>query len=66
MDGDWIIVERMPGNVLTFLIKNSSVVDKLPKDAAPGSKAYTAVMDYVANKDMDGAWKEIGGGGNGE
>ncbi len=60
MDSDWVIVERKPGNVLVFLIKNSGVVNKLP-DCAPGSTAYTATMAYMANKDLDATWKPIGG-----
>ena len=59
MDNDWIIVERKEGNVLVFLIKNSGVTSKLP-DCAPGSTAYTATMNYMANKDLDGTWKQIG------
>ena len=58
---EWRIVKREPGNVLTFIIKNSGVIAKLPEEAAPGSSAYTATMSYMANKDLDGEWKPIGG-----
>lgn len=67
MDQDWIIVERKPGNVLTFLIKQQAnaqayndLTSKLPEEAAPGSTAYTATLSYMANKDLDGGWKQIG------
>jgi hypothetical protein len=58
---DYRIVERKPGNVLTVLIKDSTKTSKIPADAAPGSTAYTADMSYMANKDIDGTWKQIGG-----
>lgn len=61
MDEDWRIVKREPGNVFTFLIKSSDVTSKLPADAAPGSAAHTATLSYMAVKDLDGTWKQIGG-----
>lgn len=57
---DFRIVKRDPGNVLTVLIKNSGATASIPEEAAPGSTAYTADMSYIANKDLDGEWKQIG------
>lgn len=67
-NGNWIIVERKPGNVLTLLVRKGAdtteqneIISSLPDDAAPGSQCYTADMTYIANKDLDGTWTKIGG-----
>ena len=57
---DFRIVKRDPGNVLTVLIKNSGATASIPEEAAPRSTADTADMSYIANKDLDGEWKQIG------
>ena len=68
MDQDYIIVATEPGNIITYLLKEqasvaayNSVAASLPEEAAPGSKCYNATLSYMAMKDMDGAWKRIGG-----
>lgn len=58
---DYRIVEVKPGNVLSLLLKSSDKVSSLPEEAAPGSTAYTADLSYIAMKDIDGTWKQIGG-----
>ena len=58
---DYRIVERKTGNVLSIVIKDSNVTGSLPEDAAPGSVCYTADLSYMAMKDIDGTWVQIGG-----
>ena len=58
---DWRIVEVKPGRVLSVLVKDSAAVSEVPEDAAPGSVCYTADLAYMAMKDLDGEWKQIGG-----
>ena len=48
-------------NRTDVLIKKASVVNSLPDYLAPGSTAFTADMSYIATKDLDGSWKQIGG-----
>lgn len=58
---DYRIVEIKPGNVYSLLVRSSDKVSSLPADAAPGSTAYTADLSYMAMKDIDGTWQQIGG-----
>ena len=58
---DYRIVEVKPGNVLSVLVSGSDKVSKIPENAAPGSTCFTADLSYMAMKDIDGAWKQIGG-----
>lgn len=58
---DYRIVEAKPGNVLSVLVKSSESAGSIPEYAAPGSTCYTADLSYMAIKDIDGTWKQIGG-----
>ena len=41
------------------LVSAESDVAELPDRFAPGSVVYTADMEYVAVKDLDGTWAEV-------
>ena len=41
------------------LVASESDVAELPDRFAPGSVAYTADMEYIAVKDLDGTWAEV-------
>ena len=68
MSNDFMILESSsrkatPDGVISALIRNAGVLDTDPqaRDAAPGSTAYTADMSFMAMKDPDGVWQQIGG-----
>ena len=41
------------------LVSSSSEVSSLPERFAPGSVAYTADLNYIAIKALNGTWTEV-------
>ena len=54
-DPEWY-ADKQTGEVL---VSAESDMDELPERFAPGSVAYTADMEYIAVKDLDGTWAEV-------
>lgn len=48
-------------NKAEVMIESQSDLNDLPANLAVGSVAYTASLDAVYMKGIDGAWTEIGG-----
>ena len=54
-DHDWDADKQ----TVEVLVSAESDVDELPERFAPGSVVYTADLEYVAVKGLDGTWEEV-------